>query len=408
MYGSKPYVMQSKLKFDIKNSWQSVEQKTYPNNDEFKKIVARDKKRSAAGANALDTLAQLPPDKLNKSNKKKGKTRFCPKKKEGEKTELNFAVQPVKKRKDIMSRARQKYFTNGLVYRLVNKDSPLKQSYWNTHHCANNLYQEGKKLSGRYCNARWCMVCNRIRTANLMNGYLPLFWEMKQKYFVTLTIPNVKAEELDSTIIEMIKQATLINRNIREKEQQIYTPVSKEWHLYERKDKRLKFMGIRKTECTYNAKNDSYHPHFHFIFNNQAVAHLFVQKWLERWPQAVRRGQDIQKADNNATKELFKYFTKVVTKSKTTEGDSEHKIYTNALDVIFRAMIGKRVFQPLGLKKIVSEDIQELQSEIFDLAEDEFNVWNWSGSDWVDAETGECLSGYTPSEEMQNLHNNLI
>ncbi len=311
---------------------------------------------SAANGTILDTLAQLPPDS------------------------------PKRTKKDLSKRARQKYFSTGLVFALADyiTDTPLRKSYWNTYHCANKIHQKGKKLTSRYCNNRWCMVCNRIRTGKLINGYLPQFKQMGTKYFVTLTIPNCQQQELKQTISVMIRNLVLVIRHIREKE-------------------KLKFKGIRKIECTYNSDDNNYHPHFHLIVDSHHVAESIVNGWLQRYPAAESWCQDIRESNDNSCLELFKYFTKVVSKTKKQK---HYTIHVIALDTIFQAMVGKRVFQPLGIKR-VSEDVDPTLSEIFDIEETDGDVWLWLKHDWVSTETGECLTNFFPSESLQNLKINI-
>ena len=74
----------------------------------------------------------------------------------------------------LVKRAKAKFLTNGLSFPLIDLNSPLKKSYWLTWHCTSVLLQEGQKITSRYCNNRWCIVCNRIRTAKLINGYFIL------------------------------------------------------------------------------------------------------------------------------------------------------------------------------------------------------------------------------------------
>ena len=75
-------------------------------------------------------------------------------------------------------RAVAKFNTNALVFEMVKLDSPLTKSYWNSFHCSNIILQDGKTLTAKYCNNRWCTVCNRIRTGKLIKGYLPEFEKM--------------------------------------------------------------------------------------------------------------------------------------------------------------------------------------------------------------------------------------
>ena len=98
-------------------------------------------------------------------------------------------------------RAKAKFFTNAYTVRLAMLKSPLQKSYNNTiFGCSALLYQTGKTITTHYCNNRWCVVCNRIRTAKMINGYKKPLSELKEKYFVTLTIPNVDKDILLSLI----------------------------------------------------------------------------------------------------------------------------------------------------------------------------------------------------------------
>jgi hypothetical protein len=288
-------------------------------------------------------------------------------------------------RKNVLKRrAVAKYITNEIVFPLIDKDSSLKKSYWNTFHCSKTLLQDGQKITGKYCNNRWCIVCNRIRTARMINEYLPVIRsEIQDPYFVTLTIPNVPGTELKQTITGMIKAIIRINSTFRR-----------------RKDYRIK--GIRKLECTYNLARGDFHPHFHFIVSGQLSGEKLINAWLTWYPVADRAAQDIRKADNNSMIELFKYTTKLTTgKDISRQGNQvEMKINVDALDEIFRAMYGKRVFQAMGIKKVVlSEDIEEIQAQQIEDLQPNIDVWAWEqeASDWLSA-SGELLTGCNAHE----------
>lgn len=276
----------------------------------------------------------------------------------------------------LRKRARAKYVTNSVTLRLSKLDSTLRKSYLNTFFCASTLRQSGNKITGKYCNNRWCVVCNRIRTAKLIQGYNAVLEALPDKQFVTLTIPNVTASDLSVTIRAMITNARVIIQSIR--------------------DKKHTVKMLRKLECTYNPNRNDYHPHFHLIVSGCNVSRLIVDAWLKIYPNATREAQDIRPADKGAIIELFKYFSKIISKGS---------IYPEPLDTIFRAMYQRRVFQPVGIKKI-TEDIEELQSEIYaDLIEAE-RTWTWMEHDWVDEQTGELLTGYEPSGVLINLLKN--
>jgi DNA-damage-inducible protein D len=289
----------------------------------------------------------------------------------------------------LAKRARAKTFTAPLSVKLASLNSDLKKSYWNSYYCNESLTQEGNKITGKYCNNRWCSVCNRIRTAKLIQGYNVPLSELEDKQFVTLTLPNCTGEKLRETIDFMLKSC----KEVQE--------VFKKRHLRGKQDWQL--VGIRKLECTFNHRTSTYHPHFHLLIEGDVAANELVNEWLKKVPTASRQAQDVRKADEGAETELFKYFSKIVT--KTEKGFTT---FVEPLDVIFTAMRGLRVFQPIGLKKDVSEDIEDIITEEISGIEEKFIDWKWFKNDWVDKSTGEALTGYVPSDSMNRLIDNII
>lgn len=276
-------------------------------------------------------------------------------------------------RQKLLKRARSKYITNGITGKLSALKSPLKKSYINTFFCATALQQKGQVITSTYCGNRWCLVCNRIRTARLISGYADALKELPDKHFVTLTKPNVPSHLLRAEIQAMqLELRAILNGDFRKK--------------------KIRIRGIRKIECTYNTKRDDYHPHFHFIVSGKEQAHLLRDAWMRRNTSANIAAQDIRKCDENSVMELFKYFTKVI---------QDGNLYPKQLDNIFRAMRRLRVFQPFGIRKAVSEDIEELISEEYELKMAEV-VWQWrddhQSGDWYSVDTGEALTGYSPND----------
>jgi len=276
----------------------------------------------------------------------------------------------------LKKRAIAKYKTVEIILPLIDLQSDLKKAYWSTFHCCNVLLQDGNKITGKYCNNRWCIVCNRIRTAKLINGYLPVIRvEILDPFFVTLTIPNVPGPELGRSISEMTRTIIRIN------------------HLFRhRKDFRLK--GIRKIECVPGKHND-FHPHFHLLVSGELAGRELINAWLKNYPDADKRGQDIRPADQNSLIELFKYSTKIT---------AELKNNPEALDTIFKALYKKRVFQPIGLKKLsVSEDIDGIQAQEIDDLKSAVDAWVWEQEvkDWLNS-SGEFLTEYMPASSMSD------
>ena len=278
----------------------------------------------------------------------------------------------------LKKRAKAKWFTHSYLQHLINLDSPLKKSYINTTFCCQSLHQKDGKITSRYCKNRWCVVCNRIRIAKAINGYLPELRKLEDPQFVTLTIPNVRKKDLRSAISAMIRSWRLLYQYLNKQKVQL--------------------RGVRKIECTYNPDEDSYHPHFHLVVAGIENAEMILQEWLRRWPKAKRIAQDIRPADDGSMIELFKYFTKVITKQQ---------MYVPALDIIFQAMVGRRVFQPYGIT-MVTEEVEQLQAETIEGLEPGEIFWEWNDHDWIDQNSGKVLTGFIPDEKLKRLAENVI
>ena len=294
----------------------------------------------------------------------------------------------------LLKRARAKYLTNAIVFRLADLDSPLNKAYWNSFHCASSLVLEDGKLTGRYCKNRWCMVCNRIRTAQLIHTYSPVLDEWTHKHFLTLTVPNVKAHELGLTIKIMNNAFRQIQNNLKKR-------TSRAVSLFP------KIKGFRKLECTYNPVRDDYHPHFHIILDSEFGAIDIKEMWLKKFPICADIAQHISRADDNTCIELFKYFTKVLTKTTNEKNEKKYSICPQVLDTIFKSIKGIRTFQTFGftLEKSDEPEIENIEKDEKMVAFLDRTVYGWlqEFSDWVDVKTGEVLTGYEPTAKMLKL-----
>lgn len=191
---------------------------------------------------------------------------------------------------------------------------------------------------------------------------------------------------------------------------------------------RSPLIGLRKLECTYHADKyltvkdrkgnvvkivkdpdgnpvpdpwyDTYHPHFHLVCNSAEVAEWFKTEWLARNAgYAEEQSQDVQKCEGDGTlKELFKYFSKMTT--KTING---YRIDPRSLDTIFTAMNGFRVFQRFGTTEawrredVDLENVEETAIEVEDQDNDTYifvDEGKWGEGEWayVSYETGRVLA----------------
>jgi len=216
--------------------------------------------------------------------------------------------------------------------------------YWKTYHCNRVKLQDGQNLVGSLCRKRWCQHCSRIKTAELIKGYKTPLEQLQQEqefYFVTLTAPTVKSRQLSSELRKRYKAFTRIKDNIR-------------------KNYGLKLNGLRKTEITYNEQKNKYHPHFHLMVQGKQQAELIQELWLNQFPQASDKAQDIRlidTTDSNNLVEVFKYATKDVTRDTTT---------AKAMDNIYRALDGLRTIQTYGSIRKVTEPLEQ-KNEALDI-----------------------------------------
>lgn len=283
-------------------------------------------------------------------------------------------------------RARVKYLTEAMAVGLANLPSTkLTKSYWNTFYCSSILQKKGDSLTGKYCKNRWCLVCCRIRSAQLIKQYAPVLESWPEKHLVTLTVPNCSAADLEPTVKWMKAGFDTIRRS---------------WAMqHRRKQRDSPLVALRKLEATNNPERDDYHPHFHLVVPDLATGNELRAAWLAQFPSAKWDGQDVRPANGGAAHELFKYFTKLVTtKSK------ERFIRLEPLNVIFEAIAGQRTFQAFG----VSKAKEELGDEEANALAEELNIdavfeWVQDQADWIDKSSGEMLTNYKPSPQFRKF-----
>lgn len=329
--------------------------------------------------------------------------------------EIDFNGSAKNEEKKLRKRARLKHFNNLIAVRLAELRSPLEEAYRDTYYCSERIVVKGDQAKAEFCKRRWCIVCNRIRTAQLLNKYLLTIDSWEEKCFLTLTVKNPKAYQLLDTIKTMHKFFTDIKDS-------------------ERKAKR-KLVGIRKLEITYNGKEDTYHPHFHFILNNSISVDHIILKWLRKFNphipskdikaikeqidiniiqgakinkyiklgselEVIRKTmradpqfQDWKKADKDSVFELFKYFTKL-----TSNSSKDKSVSIKALDIIFNSIYKLRTFQPFGFIAHNENIAPEVKKEIEQAVEEIPFDWLEDFANWVNKDTGEALTNYKPTE----------
>lgn len=209
--------------------------------------------------------------------------------------------------------------------------------------------------------------------------------------FLTLTAPNVKAENLN----EEIKK---YNKSFKK--------------LSERKEfKKISRGYVRKLEITYNEERNDYHPHFHVIVvvNKsyfKSRDYLSKKKFLKLWQECMNDDSisqvDVRRIDMNDKKsvlEIAKYGAK----------DSEYMHSQDVFDTFYKALKGKQIITYSGLfKELLKAYKDGLLDEYkeLDLTEYVYKIcysWNYKYKNYIQMEM-EKLS----SKEREKINKKLI
>lgn len=275
-----------------------------------------------------------------------------------------------------------------------------QQMYWNAFHCQTKIISSENKLYGNYCKNRFCTTCCAIRKADIINRYYPTLKEWKEPHFVTLTVKAIKAKKLNKWIFGMNKAFKLIKDRCKKRHQ---------------RGNGIQLIGIKSLECNFNPTRKNYNPHFHIIVPNKEIAELLKKEWMRQWNRTSTlhcspKAQHIRKVENLERDliETIKYGSKIFTEAdlrKKGKKATQPMVYAYALDNILCAMKGKRIFDRFGfnLPKSNKEHIPQKLITNFE----EFTFFSTS-SDWINKQTGECLTGYLQPMELSYLLNECI
>lgn len=244
-------------------------------------------------------------------------------------------------------RGRADFFSTNFKIALANANttSEYRNKYLKSVICSRELTKKDGKITGIYCGQRWCITCNRIKTATLINKYLGQIEALEDAQFITLTLKNCKGEELADRTKFMLKTWAAIQKKLSKKTQAI---------------------GFRKIEITYNQKFNDFHPHIHGIINGLDNAQFIVKEWIKLIQAAgieiSAQWQDIRPADSKSAKELMKYTTKLLPSRKKFQtwedlikDDIFVRKFLQSQDVIYKALHNLRTFQYFGFKQNEAE-----------------------------------------------------
>lgn len=344
------------------------------------------KHSTSFSGNSLNTLAQ---NGTNVSNEKVVILK-------GDGSEMNSGDK-------MKGRAKRKMITNAMALSLIdvckaNGENNRLKSYWNTYHCQNKIYTHEGRQYGKYCKNRHCTLCCSIRKAEIINRYYPVLKNWEAPYFVTLTIRSCKSGSLKKMLKGCIRAFKQINEKYRKRHQRGLGEL---------------LIGVKSLECNFNPAKNTYNPHLHLIVSNKQTAEILIDEWLKKWTPKFtnikgQHNRPVQSLDHDLI-EIIKYGSKIFTEpdiTKKSQQDIDRSIYAAALNNIFNAMQGIRIFDRFGFN-LPKTDPKEIKAA---KVTTDFQEWLFVPQyfDWLNSENELVLTGYIPANELLSLLENNI
>lgn len=284
-----------------------------------------------------------------------------------------------------MEKYTEKKLKNQLLQTLVSKHVSEK-TLERVKDCNTFLFMVGDKTMEKTklhrsnnCENRFCPMCawkkarkNALKISILMQHLKES--EDKEFLFLTLTAPNVKAEELNDEIKHY-------NQSFK--------------RLMERKTVKQAVKGyVRKLEVTYNKERDDYHPHFHVIlavnksYFTDKNYYINRDKWLELWQKSTKNPLitqvDIRRVKHTDNKkevsEIAKYSAK----------DSDYLQDETIFDTFYKTLSGKRLIVYSGLFKTTSKQYENKELEHYKEIDPTHYIYqifyHWGQTDYIQTE----------------------
>ena len=311
-----------------------------------------------------------------------------------------------KKKQDIMEKSTSKKRKNGvLAYfmeKLVLENLVTENTLRLIKECntfmmmvADESMEKKKQHKGNSCKNRFCPICawKKSRKDALALSVIMAYLkqeEQKEFIFLTLTAPNVPADELN----EEIKH---YNHSFKK--------------LMERQEVKKVVKGYaRKLEITYNEERDDYHPHFHVLiavdknYFNNSWSYIKRDRWLELWQQVTKNPLitqvDVRKVRNGRNDKVYEI-------AKYSAKDSEYLINQDVFEVFYNALKGKRLIVFSGLFKDAMTKFKNGELDHYkekDRTEYVYAImYNWGGRKYLEME-----KRYLTDDELEEINGKLI
>src|SRR5690625_1702019 len=310
------------------------------------------------------------------------------------------------KKQDIMDKSTMKKRKNGvLAYfmgKLVSENLVTPETLERIKECntfmmmvADETMEKKKQHKGNTCKNRFCPICAWKKSKkdalalSVMMAYIKQE-EKKEFIFLTLTAPNVLAEELNDEIKHY-------NQSFQ--------------RLMQRKEVKQIVKGYaRKLEITYNEERNDYHPHFHVLiavnksYFTDTKQYINRDRWLELWQQVTRNSLitqvDVRKVRNSKDDKVYEI-------AKYSAKDSDYLINQEVFEVFYKALKGKRLIVYSGLFKEAMNKFKNGKLDEYkekDLTQYVYAImYNWGGKDYLEME-----KRYLTDDELKEINGQLI
>ena len=227
---------------------------------------------------------------------------------------------------------------------------------------------ENKKLhKASFCGNRFCpmcswrMACKDSLEISILMEHLRLE-ENKEFIFLTLTTPNVTAEELEEEIkkynkaFEKLMKRKEVKAIVKGYIRKLEVTYQKEKYitkeLWKRKKDYYEKRGLSIGDLEPNY--DTYNPHFHVVivvnksYFKDVKYYISRERWLELWQLSTGDKSitqvDVKKAKANNLKEVYEL-------AKYSAKDSDYLVSRPVFETFYKALKGKQVLVFSGLFK---------------------------------------------------------
>lgn len=234
-----------------------------------------------------------------------------------------------------------------------------ENKYINFKNCATDLWideETGQITGANFCKQRLCPVCNYRRSTMLWHKVSNVICDIpNEKLLITLTVKNCSGDNLKNTIDEILES----------------------FHrLTSRRMWKKNIVGfIRGLEITYNAHEDTFHPHIHILaiasknyFKEDYIDIFTLRKW---WTESARLNYyvqvDIRKVTttDKAVAEVVKYAVKM---ADILHQDADEK-RLRATQTLASCIVGRRLISTGGIIKKLAKAKNICIDDEIDLSE---------------------------------------